>query len=241
MKKRILLLVLIAVVGTTIWMLTHRKNFLYAGTIEATDVDISPQLSAVISDVLVKEGESVQKGQTLVTLDGKDFRLAYEIAESDFKRGTKLRSSGSMPEEVFERLRFKRDDAKIRVDWLTITSPLDGVVLNRYREPGELVNPAMKLLTVANLSEVWAYVYVPQPMLAKLSLGMELTGYLPELNMKEVPGKIIQIRDQAEFTPKNVQTREERTRLVYGIKVAFANPEKILKPGMTVEVKLPNQ
>ena len=54
--------------------------------------------------------------------------------------------------------------------------------------------------------------------------------------MKEIAGKIRHIRDEAEFTPKNVQTREERTRLVYGVKVAFDNKERLLKPGMTVRV-----
>ena len=57
--------------------------------------------------------------------------------------------------------------------------------------------------------------------------------------MKPFDGQIISIRNEAEFTPKNVQTRDERTRLVYGVKVQFQNPTRILKPGMTIEVKLP--
>ena len=239
MKKKILAVVVAAIIGATAWTVTHRKKFLYAGTVEATDVDLSPQLSAVISTVTVHEGDPVKKDQILVELAGEDVRLAYQIAESDFKRAAKLRASGSMPEETYERLRFKRDDAAVRMNWLTIKSPLDGTVLNRYREPGELVNPSMKLLTVANLDDVYAYVYVPQPMLAKLSLGMKLEGFLPELDMKAIPGVITTIRDEAEFTPKNVQTREERTRLVYGVKVSFENKDHLLKPGMTVEVKLP--
>ena len=66
-------------------------------------------------------------------------------------------------------------------------------------------------------------------------------GLLPELNHREFTGKIVKINDEAEFTPKNVQTRAERTRLVYGVKVSFlgVNEEEILKPGMTIEVELP--
>jgi HlyD family secretion protein len=66
---------------------------------------------------------------------------------------------------------------------------------------------------------------------------------LPELNNREFDGKIIKINDEAEFTPKNVQTRSERERLVFGVKVSFlgANDQEILKPGMTIEVKLPPQ
>ena len=99
----------------------------------------------------------------------------------------------------------------------------------------------MKLVTVADLSEVWAMVYVPQPLLAKLSPGQSVEAILPELPGRTLQGKIARIREQAEFTPKNVQTRQERTRLVFGVKIVFPNPERILKPGMTVEVRLPRE
>ncbi len=61
---------------------------------------------------------------------------------------------------------------------------------------------------------------------------------LPEMPGRFFPGRIAMIRKEAEFTPKNVQTRNERARLVYGVKILFPNPEETLKPGMTIEVKL---
>jgi HlyD family secretion protein len=72
---------------------------------------------------------------------------------------------------------------------------------------------------------------------------MKLTGYLPELDNREFEGTIVKINDEAEFTPKNVQTRTERERLVFGVKVNFrdANAQEILKPGMTIEVALPDK
>lgn len=119
--------------------------------------------------------------------------------------------------------------------------PLDGKVLTRYHEPGEWMQPGTKILTLANIQDIWAFIYVPQPEVAKLSYGMKLKGYIPELNDRMFEGRIIKISDEAEFTPKNVQTREERQRLVYGIKVSFlgVNQDEILKPGMTIEVELP--
>jgi len=102
-----------------------------------------------------------------------------------------------------------------------------------------MVSPGTRLFTLANLREdIYAFIYVPQNLVAGLKLDEKLEGYLPELNMKRFDGTIIKISDEAEFTPKNVQTREERTRLVYAIKVSFDNPEEVLKPGMTIEVKL---
>jgi len=127
------------------------------------------------------------------------------------------------------------------VEWCSIKSPVSGRLLYSYRENGELVAPGTKLATVADLSEVWAYIYVPHDMLAKLKTGMEVKAFLPEAGNMEFPGRVSVIYSEAEFTPKNVQTRKERTRLVFAVKVAFSNPDEILKPGMTVEVRLPEQ
>jgi HlyD family secretion protein len=74
----------------------------------------------------------------------------------------------------------------------------------------------------------------------KISLGLSVDGFIPESKMKKIPGKIVHIKDEAEFTPRNVQTRKERTRLVYGVKVEFENSDGFLKPGMTIEIKLPS-
>jgi len=78
-------------------------------------------------------------------------------------------------------------------------------------------------------------------MLVRIKPGMAVTGFLPEVKGKKLPGRIARVREEAEFTPKNVQTSEERTRLVYGVKIAFPNPDGLLKPGMTVEVRLPKK
>lgn len=239
MKKKLLPLIIIGVVAFGIWRYIQQKNFRYAGTIEATEVDLSPQVTGVIDSITVKEGDPVQAGQTVLSIKGEDYKLALDQAEREYKRAVNLHASGSMPDESFERLRTRRDEAQLRVSWCTIKSPLTGVVLDRYHEPGELVGPSMKLLTLADVNQMWAHYFVPQPLLAKLSLGMKVTGTLPELKDKKFEGTITSIRDEAEFTPKNVQTREERTRLVYAVKITFDNAEKILKPGMTVEVALP--
>ncbi|MCM2268104.1 MAG: efflux RND transporter periplasmic adaptor subunit, partial [Elusimicrobiales bacterium] len=136
--------------------------------------------------------------------------------------------------------KYKRDDSALKVDWCSVKSPVNGRLLYAYHEKGELVAPGTKLATVADLSEVWAYVYVPHDMLAKLSAGMTVKGFLPEADDREFPGRVSVIHSEAEFTPKNVQTRKERTRLVFAVKISFPNPDETLKPGMTVEVKLPD-
>ncbi|MBV9079833.1 MAG: efflux RND transporter periplasmic adaptor subunit [Elusimicrobia bacterium] len=240
MKKIILPILVVGIAAWAAVRLFYKPAFRYAGTVEATEVDLSPRLAATIAEVTVKEGQDVKKDDVLVRLDGEDIKIAAEQADTDFRRAARLLKSGSMTQEAFDRAKFHQQDAALHVEWLTIKSPLDGTVLDRFHEPGELVSPPMKLLRLANLNDVWAQLYVPQTMLAKLSLGMKVPAYLPELDMKRLEGTIVHIRNEAEFTPKNVQTREERARLVYAVKVAFDNKDRLLKPGMTIEAELPD-
>ncbi len=238
--KKIIPLVIILAAGAVIYLkVRNGGDFRYSGTIEATEIDLSSRISGVIGSYGAKEGDPVRKGSAIATLDGDDLRLAAGIAEEDFKRGEELYKSGSFSKENYDRLKYKRDDSALRVQWCAVKSPVSGRLLYTYREAGELAAPGTKLATVADLSEVWSYIYVPHDMLAKIKPGLPVKGYLPESDDREFPGRISVIYSEAEFTPKNVQTRKERTRLVFAVKVSFPNPDETLKPGMTIEVKLP--
>lgn len=229
----------VAGIAALVTKILYQPEFLYAGTIEATRIDISARIGTLIERIDVREGETVQKSSPLVKLASDDLRIAAQTAESDFARVEKLRKVGSVSQEIYEHARSKRDETATKLSWAAIQSPISGTVLDLYREEGEWVSPGTKILTLADLESVWATVYVPQPLLAKLSLGMEVDGILAEDDKESYKGKITRISDRAEFTPKNVQTREERQRLVYGIKVTFENQARKLKPGMTIEVRLP--
>ena len=240
MKKKIIILtVLVAGVGIGLYFgLIKKSSFMYAGTVEATEVDLSSRLTGVIGSVNVQEGDKVKEGQVLVKLSIEDIEVAAAAAERDYKRAVELLDAGSMNREAFDRVKFKRDDTAVRLSWGTVKSPIDGTVITRFHEPGEMVAPGVKLMTVADIKKPWAYIYVPQPVLSKISVGMEVKGYVPESRNSVIPGRIIHVNQEAEFTPKNVQTQKERTRLVYGVKVSFENEGEFLKPGMTIEVKL---
>lgn len=241
-KIRIGLIVLLIAIGVILKIFIFKKSFLYAGTIEATKVDISARLTSVISKIHFKEGDHVKKGQILMTLTCEDYKLDDQIASVDFTRADKLYRQGSQSKEVFDQMKNKKDDADLKLSWCDISSPIDGIVLNKYHEEGEMVNPGMHLFTLANLKEdIYTYIYVPHDLINRISIGEKLTGVLPEANMREFSGIVSQIGEEAEFTPKNVQTREERTRLVFAVKIFFSNPEEVLKPGMTIEIRLPEK
>ncbi|MBN8541214.1 MAG: efflux RND transporter periplasmic adaptor subunit [Deltaproteobacteria bacterium] len=238
-NKKLLLpvpLILIAIIAY--FFLGRKSEFHYVGTVEATKTDISSRISSVISSFPAREGSRVKKGDLLVQMACEDTKLILDSTKKDFERAERLFRIGSLSQENFDHLKTKKDESSLKMDWCSIVALKDTSVLNTYREEGEYVNPGTKLLTLVNLSEVWTVIYVPQLVLSQISIGKKVTGFLPELNMRPFEGKISYISDAAEFTPKNVQTREERTRLVFGVKITFVNPDELLKPGMSLEVKL---
>jgi membrane fusion protein YbhG len=237
----IIILALLTLAGIAVKFLYFKDVFRYAGTLEATKVDLSARVSSAIGAVRVQEGDHVTEDQELVALSCEDIKVASELANDNYRRTLSLHRAGTASQETMDQVKNRKEDADVRLSWCSIKSPIPGTALNRYHEPGEWVNPGTKLMTLANIRDIWAYVYVPQPEVSRLKVGMKLKGYLPELNNREFGGKIVKINDEAEFTPKNVQTRAERERLVFGVKVSFlgSNEEEILKPGMTIEIKLP--
>jgi HlyD family secretion protein len=241
-KKRIpIVLLVLAVLAFIAWRIWGGAPFRYAGTVEATEVDVPARIGTLVSSYLVKEGDTVQEGQNIVDLSGEDIQLAADLADGDYRRAEPLYRSGSLSKEQFDHLRIKREDSFLKSSWRKVKAPVSGTVLTTFHEPGEWVGPGSKLLTLADLREVWVRIYIPQPMLRNVSYGQKLKAILHDEQIRSFEGKVSHINDEAEFTPKNVQTRKERERLVYAVKVTFPNPDGMLKPGMTLEVELPDK
>ncbi len=125
--------------------------------------------------------------------------------------------------------------AQTQLGYSRITSPLTGVVLRRHVLPGETVFPGSALLTVADLSTLEVKIYVPGPVLGKIRLGQQVQLFTDSYPNQPFVGTIARISNQAEFTPKNVQTRDERVRLVYAVTVRVPNPDGVFKIGMPVD------
>jgi HlyD family secretion protein len=115
-------------------------------------------------------------------------------------------------------------------------APFDGFVTVKTMEEKEYVQPGSPVLTLAQLNEVWVKTYVPQAQLGKVYLGQNAHVISDTFPEKAYPGVVTFISPEAEFTPRNVQTKEERIKLVYRIKVSLNNPKQELKAGMPVDV-----
>lgn len=125
--------------------------------------------------------------------------------------------------------------AKERLSHATLVAPITGVVLSKSVEPGEQVSAGTPVVTLGDLRDCWLKGYIPETELARVKLGQRARVTVDGLPAKVFEGKVSFISSQAEFTPKSVQTQKERVKLVYRVKVALANPEQELKPGMPAD------
>jgi HlyD family secretion protein len=122
----------------------------------------------------------------------------------------------------------------------TITAPIAGIVTDVVAEVGELVAPRAALVILTDLDRAWANVYVDEPAVPRIRVGQPATLYT-DAGGAGIEGKVTYISAKAEFTPRNVQTAEDRSQLVYRLKVTVDNAKGILKSGMPVEAEIPFQ
>ncbi|MDQ2692495.1 MAG: efflux RND transporter periplasmic adaptor subunit [Chloroflexota bacterium] len=119
---------------------------------------------------------------------------------------------------------------------LDIYAPMDGIVLTRNIEPGEFLQPGAVALTMADLSNLTITVYVPEDQYGRLSLGQQATVTVDSFPAEIFNAEVVHIADQAEFTPRNIQTVEGRSATVYAIRLKITDPEGRLKIGMPADV-----
>ena len=168
-------------------------------------------------------------------------RAAQERAEAAADALARLRA-GARPQEIEgARARVAAADAQIaslqkNLADAVLKAPVGGLVTSKLIDAGEMVQPGTPLVVITDLDHAWANVYVDEPSVPRLRLGAPavlVTDAGQRLN-----GSITFISPKAEFTPRNVQTAEERSKLVYRVKVSVDNRDGVLKPGMPVEAEL---
>jgi HlyD family secretion protein len=118
---------------------------------------------------------------------------------------------------------------------LKLSSPISGVVLSRNFEPGEYVQPGTSLATVADLKHLWIKVYIPTDELPAIKLGQKARISVSG-ESRAFTGVVTDIASRGEFTPRTIQTKQERANVVFGVKLSIDNEDGILKPGMPADV-----
>ncbi|MDR0625154.1 MAG: efflux RND transporter periplasmic adaptor subunit [Holosporales bacterium] len=240
-KKMVGIIVLLILAGGGFFLAQRAsffdENFSYAGTLEATRIIVPTRLSSQITKFDVKAGDRLTKGQVIAKLDDSELKISFKKLNSRYERGLTLFKDGHFPKSDLEVLEAEKDDIELKLSWCSVKSPINGVVLAKYKEAGEWVTQGTGIVAIADTRNLWTIFYVEHDKIASLKLGMQVACVLPEMPGKKFRGQISVINSEPEFTPKNVQTRSERTRLVFGVRVDFENKEEILKPGMTIETQ----
>ena len=120
----------------------------------------------------------------------------------------------------------------------SVTAPVGGIVTERIADVGELVGPRVAIAVVTDLDHPWANVYVDEPSVPAIRLGQPATVFT-DAGGAGMPGTVTYISPKAEFTPRNVQTADDRSKLVYRLKISVDNTSGALKTGMPVEAEIP--
>ena len=234
-----------------------------SGTIEVTEVDISGKISGRIEQINVEEGAGVKAGQLLAVLAHDELKAQQESADQQaqqlklqagnagdiYKRAKDLYKAGGYSKQALDRDETlfqvtshqyesavqNLNQIKAQAENAFLYSPIDGVVLQKNAEAGEIASPGMSLLTIGNLSKPWLKIYIPEYKTGKVKLGASARVMIDTFPGKEMQGTVTYISSTAEFTPKNVQTKEDRVRLVYAVKIALDNKNGMFKPGMPAD------
>jgi HlyD family secretion protein len=184
------------------------------------------RLSAGVADDAAKEAEAAlvttEKQLALARLGGE------QLATLRAERAALARQRAQLEAQVAEQQSHVQDFA--------IRSPIAGTILTRTVERGERVGDGTPLFTLVDPDRLYVKIYVPEPSIGKVALGQEARITVDAYPGRPFAARVSKVAQEAEFTPKNVETREERVKLVFAVEVALAeNPGGVLKPGMPVD------
>lgn len=175
-------------------------------------------------------------------------QVALEVAQSGYEQAEeqlRMLERGPRRERIeAQRAQLRTAEAALRaieatLANMTIVAPFDGIVTIRHREPGEIVSPGAPVLTLMNPDDRWVRIYVREDRIGAVKIGTPATITTDTYPDRTYEGQVVFIASEAEFTPKNVQTTEERVKLVYAVKVRIVGDARLdLKPGVPADVQL---
>nr|NJM00853.1 HlyD family efflux transporter periplasmic adaptor subunit [Desulfobacula sp.] len=178
---------------------------------------------------LRKEGpriEQIEKAKAALAQAEAEYALTQAGPRQE-----KIDQAKTMVDEAKEKL----NQARQQLSYTELFAPMDGVVLSRSAEPGEFLNPSTPVLVLGDLAHPWLRAYINETDLGRVQLKDRVKVTTDSFPGKTYDGILSFISSQAEFTPKSVQTFEERVKLMFRIKIELANPDHELKPGMPAD------
>jgi len=168
----------------------------------------------------------------------EEARAVLNAAKSNLKRIDSVKRDIEGADAQIALAKAALDQAEIQLGYTRLTSPYAGVIVSRNVEPGEVVSPGREVFTLSDLSQVDLKIFVDEPDIGKVRPGQKVKVAVDSFPGKFFHGTVSYISPEAEFTPKVIQTKKERVKLVYLVKVSLPNPRYELKTGMPADAFL---
>lgn len=191
---------------------------------------------------LFRRGVVSEKERDTVMLNSENAQAKLSEAEAALRqtRGnlTRIDATRKDIESAQAQINLSRaalSQARIQLGYTRLIAPYSGIVTSRNVEPGEVVSPGREVITLSDLSEVDLKIFVDETDIGKVKPGRKVKVVVDSFPGKFYTGYVSYISPQAEFTPKIIQTKKERVKLVYLVKVAIPNPRLELKSGMPAD------
>ena len=206
-----------------------------AGHIETTETDLAFQVPGRIETISVDVGQEVKAGQEVAKLDEKALRYEVDAAEGRVEAADAAPGARRLKDAQLRQARAALELAQLRLSYATLISPVEGLVLARSANPGELAAVGTTIITLGDLDHVWFEGYLPERDLGKVKYDQKADITIDGAPGTKYSGVISYISPKAEFTPKTVETYRERVTMVYRVRIKLPNPQRVLKVGMPAE------
>jgi HlyD family secretion protein len=219
-----------------------------SGTIETDQIAITPQTTGRIISAPTEEGVSVKKGDVLYRLDASLFELQVKQAQAGVDAAkanlkTVKATSGHTKADVasakaqLDQAKIALKMVKVQLGYAVVTSPIDGVVSSIAAKSGENAVPGSTLAVISNPASLTVTIFVPESQIGQVKIGQ--TGTLTTDSIsKTYHGRVVFVATSAEFTPASTETKDQRVKLVYQVKLHITDANTSLKPGMPADVVL---
>ncbi len=239
------------------------KSVKVSGNIEGDEVRLSFRVAGKIKELLVDEGSVVKEGDIVARLETDELtkirdqaqgqlqatQYQYSLDKIDYDRAENLLKAGSIPAQKrdaaktqmdadtanIEALKASLDLAVTRLGFADLATPINSYILVKSALAGEVVQIGAPVFTVVDLNNLWVTAYINERDLGRVKLNQKAEIKTDTFPNKAYNGWVSFISSEAEFTPKFIQTTEERVKLVYRIKVRVDNSSLELKPGMPAD------
>jgi HlyD family secretion protein len=209
-----------------------------SGTIEAPEVAVAPLVSGAILEAPVTEGSAVKKGDVLFRIDDSVLKLqvaqaqagvsAARAARDQAKKDEKSAAEIAAAQAQLDQASAGLELAKLQQSYCTVTAPVDGVLLTKALDAGETASPGKTLATIG------VTVYVAESDIGGVKIGQKAT-LRTDSSTSTFPCTVTSIASEAEFTPAQVETKDQRVKLVYAVKLSVPDRSGVLKPGMPAD------